>query len=201
VDATDYGGLITSDPTYIAGEGNLQGTLGHAGAARDASLQTAKFQYEDPTNPHNILNQLRDAYTQGLTRTDNSLEARGIYNSGARTQADSRAGNDYSLSLYNAGNNFSDLVSQALQGYTQANDQYGQNHAALVNTVVQGLKNDPSLTHTTAHLVPNSPNIYGHAVYSDGQGNLYTQDGKPFDTGPVGPSAAVRAISNPGGVL
>lgn len=202
----DYASILKNAPDYTSGEAALKAiydptnpNAGSAAAQRAAAIRAAIIQYgRAPTaadtygditsadiqaannNPNSILAQLQNAYQTNVQQDKNTMEQRGIYSSGATNQAVGTEGQHYQQSQYDALNNLNNLVSNAIQGYTQAGNEYGINHAALVRQVTQILQQDPSITSTTAKLVPGSQDNYGQPIYADAAGQLYTADGKPY---------------------
>lgn len=215
----DYAALLRNAPDFTSGEAALRAiydptnpNAGSAAASRAAAIRAAIIQYgRAPTaadaygdikpediaaannNPNSILAQLQNAYNQNVQQDKNTMEQRGIYSSGATDQAVNTEGGKYQQSQYDALGNLNNLVSSALSNYQQAADQYGINHAALVSQVTNLLKSDPTITSTTAKLVPGSQANYGQPIYSGPDGQLYTADGKPYVPTTFTPSAPPAA--------
>lgn len=208
----NYGDLIGSDPSYVAGMAAGQTDVAQAAAARRAALQKLTIQYGGmpqgivdrygdidagtlelaQKNQYSDTQRLQRSYTEGIEAFKRALAARGALQSGETgyglQQADlARGEREYDLGLQ-----FSNAAQGAVNDYAGVESRVRQGEAGLLSQAQANVYANPANRPVDAYdapLIEGSIEKYGQPVYQGNDGKMYTAAGQPFDP-PVGASFA-----------
>lgn len=215
----DWGGLLHSDPAYLAWENNANRSIGDAAAARSAAIKALAIDtgalptgFSDPYGDldqttlnlakNNQFSQsavLDRNYTQGVQQMEKALAARNALDSGDLVYGQQQADFNHGQQEYNLGQSFSTQLANIVNAFKQAQDTaWGGEQQAITdasNNVYANPANRPTPDQTLS-LEPNWIIKYGAPTYSDANGGLYQLDanGNPQAFTPNQPNVARRNL-------
>lgn len=207
----DYNNLITNDPAYQAAKAAADQAQANAGSMRKQQLRDALIRYGGlpsgftdtygdldqatkdaaAANQNSTLAQLAANYGKSQEQFRRSLAARGALQSGDLNYGQDQLDQAYGQQRYDAANAFGNEANQALAAYMGVLQGNANSLAGAIGQAEGNVSSNPAYTPTPSTTATYDAGVSGQAgqpVYSDGNGNYYTQDGNPFT-----PSAAPAA--------
>jgi hypothetical protein len=206
----DYRSLILGDPSYLSWKNNATLDVNQAAAARKAALQRLAVQYgglpsgfkdqygdigQDTLdlagrNQFSTTARLAKIYAESVEGDKRRLAARGALQSGDLGYALSQSDYARGASEYDAGQQFSNVAQEAVNGYVGAESAARRAESDALARAESNVYLNPMnrpVAATSASLDPDWQSKYGVPVYSGPDGKLYQlgPDGNPIPYSPV----------------
>ena len=213
----DWGKLVLNNPIYTSWKTGADLAAGKAGDQRRAAAQFAALNYgglpsnfqdeygdltpdilaQAQANPESTLARLQSGYVQAQQQMQTGLAARGALHSGDLVQAQSNLDTGLATNQYDAGQAFSQAMTDPSTGV------YGQYDTGLANAyggegaatsqAIQSMEGDTgnpayqSNPGSNVTLRPDWYGTYGQPIYQGGDGTLYS----------LGPDGSVTPYTDP----
>jgi hypothetical protein len=218
----DYGGLITSDPQYLAAQAAASKAGADASAARRAALRQAVIRYggmpagftdqygdlDQGTldaakgNQQSTLANLATNYAQSEEQFKRGLAARGALQSGDLNYGEDQLQRGYGQQQYDAANSVGDMATGYTNQYAQVLGQNANNMVGAIGSAESNVFQNPAYKPTQpsyADYDAASSSQHGQAVYKDASGVLYDGNGGIFTPGGAPPAPPADTSGSPAG--
>lgn len=200
----DYGGLITSDPAFLASKNAADAAGASAKAQRQARLRQLYVMYggdmpdgfadqfgdiDEATrtaaagNQNSILARLKTNYGQSREQFMRQLAARGALQSGDLNYGEDQLQRGFDQQQYDAGNQFLTDANSAYGDYLGVINGNAQSLAGAIGQAESNVSANPAyrpVPATHADYDAGTSAQYGQPIYKGADGSLYDSTGNPF---------------------